>query len=165
MPTTKEDLKKLTQLGKGSAKPARTLEVFPNHSGQNLEVELHCTEFTCRCPLTGQPDYAEILITYVPNKYVVESKSMKLYLETFREVGVFHEHLAVDIGNDFVKFVKPKKCEVEVIFNTRGGIAISARWKIGNKATNSEGFDDDETYFTKDDSGIIRAYVNGREEK
>lgn len=132
MPTLKSDLEKLSKLGKGSnLKAERSLEVFPNHAGNNLEVELHCTEFTCRCPLTNQPDYAEILITYVPDKYVVESKSMKLYLETYRDVGVFHEHLAVDIGNDFVKFVKPKKCEVEVMFNTRGGIAISAKWKHG----------------------------------
>ncbi|MDO8499423.1 MAG: preQ(1) synthase [bacterium] len=131
MPTSKTDLQKLTQLGKSGSKPERTLEVFPNHAPGEIEVELHCTEFTCRCPLTGQPDYATIHITYVPNKFVVESKSMKLYLETFREVGVFHEHLAVDIGRDFVKFVKPKSCEVEVEFNTRGGIAISAKWRMG----------------------------------
>ncbi|MCX6780183.1 MAG: preQ(1) synthase [Candidatus Magasanikbacteria bacterium] len=130
MPTSKEDLAKLTKLGKGAASKAeRSLEVFPNHSG-DLEVELHCTEFTCRCPLTNQPDYAEIMINYTPDKYVVESKSMKLYLETYRDVGVFHEHLAVDIGKDFVKFVKPKKCEVNVMFNVRGGIAISAKWKM-----------------------------------
>ena len=130
MPTLKTDLEKLNKLGKGSSlKPERSLEVFPNHAGANMEVFLHCTEFTCRCPMTNQPDYAVIDITYVPDKFVVESKSMKLYLETFRDVGVFHEHLAVDIGNDFVKFVKPKKCEVNVMFNTRGGIAISAKWK------------------------------------
>lgn len=132
MPTLKEDLAKLTKLGKGGvSKAERSLEVFPNHAGKDLEVELHCTEFTCRCPLTNQPDYAEIVINYTPDKYVVESKSMKLYLETYRDVGVFHEHLAVDIGKDFVKFVKPKKCEVNVMFNTRGGIAISAKWKFG----------------------------------
>ncbi len=132
MPTSKEDLKTLSKLGKGAASKAeKSLEVFPNHAGPNMEVELVCTEFTCRCPLTGQPDYAEIVINYVPDKYVVESKSMKLYLETYRNEGVFHEHLAVDIGKDFVKFVKPKKCEVEVRFNIRGGIAISAKWKHG----------------------------------
>lgn len=132
MPTIKTDLKKLTKLGKGGVKPARVLEVFPNHAPGEIEVELHCAEFTCRCPLTGQPDYAQIYITYTPNKYVVESKSMKLYLETFREVGVFHEHLAVDIGRDFVKFVQPISCAVNVEFHTRGGIAISAKWRLGN---------------------------------
>jgi 7-cyano-7-deazaguanine reductase len=94
-----------------------------------MEVTLHCTEFTCLCPLTGQPDFAEIEITYVPRKSVVESKSMKLYLETYRNVGVFHEHLAVDIGKDFLKFIKPKKAMVTVRFNVRGGIAIDAVWK------------------------------------
>src|SRR3989338_6237015 len=129
MPTQKSDLAKLTKLGSRASKPASTLEAFPNHAPGNLEVSLHCSEFTCRCPLTGQPDYATIDIVYVPDKFVVESKSLKLYLETFREVGVFHEHLAVDIGKDFVKFIKPKSVSVKVNFNTRGGIAISAEWK------------------------------------
>ncbi len=128
MPTKKDDLKNLTQLGSKST-ATRTLETFPNHGGANMAITLHCTEFTCRCPLTGQPDYAEIEITYVPDKYVVESKSLKLYLETYRDVGVFHEHLAVDIGKDFVKYIKPKSVEVTVMFNTRGGIAIDATWR------------------------------------
>lgn len=128
MPTSKNDLKKLTKLGQ-KAKPARTLEVFPNHAPGEIEIKLICTEFTCRCPLTLQPDYATIEIEYKPDKWVVESKSMKLYLETFREQGVFHEHLAVDIGKDFVKFVKPLECEVKVLFNVRGGIAIEAEWE------------------------------------
>lgn len=128
MPTSKKDLEQLNKLGK-SSKADRKLEVFPNHAPGNLEVSLHCAEFTCRCPLTNQPDYATIDIVYVPNKYVVESKSMKLYLETFRDEGVFHEHLAVDIGKDFVKFVKPKNVSIKVNFNSRGGIAISAEWK------------------------------------
>ncbi len=128
MPTIKQDLEKLSKLGQ-KAVATRTLEAFPNHGGANMEINLHCTEFTCRCPLTGQPDYAEIEINYVPDKYVVESKSLKLYLETYRDVGVFHEHLAVDIGQDFVKYIKPKSVEVTVLFNTRGGIAIDATWK------------------------------------
>lgn len=129
MPTNKKDLKKLTKLGGKDNTATRTLEVFPNHAVGNLEVTLNCTEFTCRCPLTGQPDFAQIFITYVPNKFVVESKSFKLYLESFREVGVFHEHLAADIGQDFVNFVKPKSVSVTVSFNVRGGIAIDATWK------------------------------------
>lgn len=128
MPTTKQDLSALTKLGKPS-KASRTLEVFPSHAAKNMEVTLHCSEFTCHCPLTGQPDYATIEITYVPNKFIVESKSMKLYLETYRNVGVFHEHLAVDIGKDFLKFVKPASVEVIVRFNVRGGIAIDAVWR------------------------------------
>ncbi len=128
MPTQKEDLQSLTKLGK-STKAERSLEVFPNHTPGQLEVTLQCTEFTCICPMTGQPDFAMIDITYVPDKFVVESKSMKLYLETYRNEGVFHEHLAVDIGKDFMKFVKPKSAEVTVHFNVRGGIAIDARWR------------------------------------
>jgi 7-cyano-7-deazaguanine reductase len=127
MPTKKSDLASLTKLGK-KASPSRTLEAFPNHHPGKLEVSLHCTEFTCLCPLTGQPDFATIDITYVPDAFVVESKSMKLYLETFRNVGVFHEHLAVDIGEDFVKFVKPLALSVTVHFNIRGGIAIDATY-------------------------------------
>lgn len=127
MPTKKDDLKALSKLGK-NAKPSRSLEVFPNHAPGELEVTLHCTEFTCICPMTGQPDYADIEIVYAPDKFVVESKSMKLYLETFRTTGVFHEHLAVDIGKDFVKFVKPLSVTVTVKFHVRGGIAIDATW-------------------------------------
>jgi 7-cyano-7-deazaguanine reductase len=130
MPTSKDDLKSLTKLG-AKAKASRSLEAFPNHAPGELEVVLHCTEFTCVCPLTGQPDFAEIEIRYVPDKHVVESKSMKLYLETFRNEGVFHEHLAVDIGKDFVKFLKPKSVSVTVRFNVRGGIAIDATWSHG----------------------------------
>ena len=128
MPTTKQDLSSLTKLGRYS-KPSRTLEVFPSHGVKSMEVTLHCNEFTYVCPLTGQPDFATIDITYVPNKFIVESKSMKLYLETYRNVGIFHEHLAVDIGKDFLKFVKPKSVSVTVRFNVRGGIAIDAVWR------------------------------------
>ena len=128
MPTKQSDLAALTKLGT-KAEASRSLEVFPNHTPGKLEVTLHCNEFTCICPLTKQPDFATIEITYVPDKLVVESKSMKLYLETFRNVGVFHEHLAVDIGNDFVKFVKPLKLSVTVKFHVRGGIAIDATYR------------------------------------
>ena len=131
MPTTNTDLRKLTLLGNKKAKAERKLEVFPNHAPGKITVTLNCKEFTCLCPMTHQPDYAQIDIIYVPDKFVVESKSMKLYLETYRNEGVFHEHLAVDIAKDFIKFVKPLSVNVAVHFNTRGGIAISAdyHWK------------------------------------
>jgi 7-cyano-7-deazaguanine reductase len=127
MPTNTNDLTTLTKLGK-KAKAERTLEVFPNHAPGNLTVTLHCTEFTCLCPLTHQPDYAQIDITYVPDKFVVESKSMKLYLETYRNEGVFHEHLAIDIAEDFKKYLKPLSISVIVRFHVRGGIAIDAEY-------------------------------------
>jgi len=116
----------LTKLGH-KATPDRRLEVFPNRSRPGaLTVTLHCTEFTCRCPVTGQPDWAQIDIEYVPDQSIVESKSVKLYLETFREEGIFHEHLAQVILDDFVAALSPQSCTVTVRFNVRGGIAISA---------------------------------------
>ncbi len=127
MTTTKKDLASLTKLGNKAA-ASRTLEVFPNHAPGQMEVTLHCTEFTCICPLTKQPDFAEIEITYKPDTYVVESKSLKLYLESYRNEGVFHEHLAIDIGKDMMKFVQPLSVDVTVRFNVRGGIAIDAKY-------------------------------------
>src|SRR6185312_1769394 len=102
MPTSKADFKNITKLGNPEARPGKTLEVFPNHAPGKITVTLNCKEFTCLCPGTKQPDYAEIDIVYVPDELVVESKSMKLYLETYRNEGVFHEHLAVDIAQDFI---------------------------------------------------------------
>jgi 7-cyano-7-deazaguanine reductase len=137
MPTSKIDLKDLTKLGK-SSKSERKLEAFPNHAPGEITVTLNCTEFTCLCPLTGQPDFAEIEITYIPDQFVVESKSMKLYLETFRNTGVFHEHLAVDIGKDFIKYIKPLSLDVIVKFNIRGGIAISAKYHWDQEAKTND---------------------------
>lgn len=132
MPTNKTDLQNLTKLGK-KAKAERTLEVFPNHAPGKITITLNCKEFTSLCPVTNQPDYAQIDIIYVPERYVVESKSMKLYLETYRNTGVFYEHLAVDIAEDFIKYVKPSSVHVIVHFNVRGGIAISADYQWENK--------------------------------
>ncbi len=116
----------LTVLGR-QATPQRRLEVFPSHSRPGaLSVKMHSTEFTCRCPVTGQPDWAQITIEYVPDQSIVESKSLKLYLETFREEGIFHEHLAQVLLDDFVAAAQPLSCAVTVSFNVRGGIAISA---------------------------------------
>jgi len=123
--TIKEDLKDLTLLG--SRKEFQGLEVFPSHSEPGaLVVQLHCTEFTCLCPLTSQPDWAVIDIMYTADKKIVESKSVKLYLETFRDKGIFHEHLAKVICDDFVEALDPMDCMVTVSFNVRGGIAITA---------------------------------------
>lgn len=128
MPTTKQDLAKLSALGQ-KVETLDQIEVFPNHAPGNMKVTLHCEEFTCRCPLTGQPDFAHIEILYTPDQWLAETKSVKLFLEQFREVGVFHEHLAVDLGKAFVKYVQPTELEVVVHFNRRGGIAVSASWQ------------------------------------
>ncbi len=94
--------------------------------GSSMEVTLVCSEFTCRCPITGQPDWAELVIQYTPHRALIESKSCKLYLETYRELGIFHEHLAEQVLKDVVRAVLPLKAKVTVNFNVRGGIAISA---------------------------------------
>ena len=116
----------LTKLGNPDASADRELEVIQIHRQPELEVILDCSEFTCRCPITNQPDWARIEIAYAPDKLIVESKSVKLYLETWREVGIFHEELAQQILKDFVRALRPVWLSVTARFNTRGGIAISA---------------------------------------
>ena len=131
MPTNESNLTTLTKLGNKNAKPEKILEVFPNHAPGKITVTLNCKEFTSLAPSTNLPDYAQIDIVYVPDKFVVESKSVKLYLETYRNIGVFYEHLVIDIANDFIKYVKPHSVDVTAHFNVRGGIAICANynWK------------------------------------
>lgn len=117
----------LTLLGQ-KASAQRRLETFPSRSRPGaLSVTLECQEFTCRCPVTAQPDWARITIEYVPDQRIVESKSLKLYLETFREEGIFHEHLVQVLLDDFVAAAQPLSCTVSACFNVRGGIAITAR--------------------------------------
>jgi 7-cyano-7-deazaguanine reductase len=120
----------LTKLGDPDARADRRLETFET-ADTTLEVVLRCREFTCRCPITGQPDWAEITIAYHPKARIVESKSVKLYLETFREEGIFHEHLATTIRDDFVAALDPRSLEVTVMFSQRGGIAIDATSSYG----------------------------------
>ena len=93
----------LTLLGHEIRQPVRKLETFPNrHPGRRYTVQLVCPEFTCVCPMTGQPDFATITIRYIPNQKIVESKSLKLYLWSYRNEGVFHEHVTNLILDDLV---------------------------------------------------------------
>jgi 7-cyano-7-deazaguanine reductase len=126
MATEKEDLSGLTSLGSGeNTKPSKDLETFPNHSvGKYYLVRLVTKEFTCVCPKTGQPDFAIITICYVPDKKIVESKSLKLYFWSYRNEGVFHEHLVNTILEDLVKVLDPHYCMVKGEFDVRGGIGI-----------------------------------------
>lgn len=125
MATKKSDLKDLTVLG-GAAKPSKKLEAFPNRSpGRYYLVTLETDEFTCVCPLTEQPDFATILVEYVPDQKVVESKSFKLYLWSYRNEGAFHEHVINQILDDLVKALDPHYCKVTGVFNVRGGIGIT----------------------------------------
>lgn len=122
----KELTKDLTLLGRDVKEPVRKLETFPNlHPGREYWVTLKTDEFTCVCPMTGQPDFATITIRYVPDKRILESKSLKLYLWSFRNEGVFHEHVINTILDDLVEVLDPIRCEIIGEFNVRGGIAIT----------------------------------------
>lgn len=123
--TNKNDLAGLTLLGKAT-KPVRRLETFPNRNeSRNYVVTLQTDEFTCVCPKTGQPDFAKIRIQYIPDKKIVESKSLKLYLWSFRNEGVFHEHVTHIILDDLVAALKPRWCKISAEFAVRGGIGIT----------------------------------------
>lgn len=116
----------LTQLGSARRnKPARTIETFPfRDRGRDTVVTFHCTEFTCLCPLTGQPDFAELEITYIPVRRAIESKSLKNYLWGFRDTGMFHEDGVNVILDELFDMVGPKWMRVTGRFKVRGGIAI-----------------------------------------
>ena len=120
----------LTLLGNGhTAYPSQydpaILETFDNrHPDNEYLVTFNCPEFTSLCPITGQPDFARIIINYIPRQKMVESKSLKLYLFSFRNHGDFHEDCVNTIMKDLVKLMDPKYIEVTGIFTPRGGIAI-----------------------------------------
>jgi 7-cyano-7-deazaguanine reductase len=124
MITQPSDLENLTLLGR-EAKPGKKLEAFPNRSpGRYYKVTLETSEFTCVCPATGQPDFATITVAYVPDQKIVESKSFKLYLWSYRDEGVFHEHVINKILDDLVETLDPHWIKVTGLFNPRGGIGI-----------------------------------------
>lgn len=125
MLTEPSDLEGLTLLGR-KAEPSKKLEAFPNRSPERYYlVTLETNEFTCLCPMTGQPDFANIRVQYVPDQKVVESKSFKLYLWSYRNEGAFHEHVINQILEDLVKTLDPHWCKVTGAFNIRGGIGIT----------------------------------------
>jgi 7-cyano-7-deazaguanine reductase len=131
--TDQADLEGLTLLGK-DAKPSKKLEVFPNkHPKRRYVVTLESSEFTCLCPATGQPDFAKIRVEYIPNQKILESKSWKLYLWSFRDEGVFHEHVTNLMLDDLVAALDPHWCLVTAEFNVRGGIAITVRAEHGSR--------------------------------
>ncbi len=103
--------------------PSKQLEVVPNpHPDRDYEVSLTIPEFTCICPRTGQPDFATIRIRYVPDQQLVELKSLKLYIWSYRNEGAFHEDVTNRILNDLVAACRPRWMEVAGDFNVRGGI-------------------------------------------
>ena len=128
-PDSREDL---TLLGQSktdypnSPDEAR-LEAFENrYADRDYWVEFDCPEFTALCPMTGQPDFGHITIRYIPDTRCVESKSLKLYLFSFRNHGTFHEEVVNRVLDDLVALLKPRRAIVKGTFNPRGGIAITA---------------------------------------
>ena len=121
---------RLTQLGhqvRGADSPEEAvLERAPNpHPGAAYLVRFTAPEFTSLCPMTGQPDFAHLVIDYVPGDWIVESKSLKLYLWSLRNEGSFHEHLTNVILDDVVAVLEPRFCKVTADFAVRGGISIA----------------------------------------
>lgn len=112
------------------------LETFTNkHPENDYWVQFNCPEFTSLCPITGQPDFAEIKIMYLPDEKMVESKSLKLYLFSFRNHGDFHEDCINIIMKDLVKLMDPKYIEVLGVFTPRGGISIYPYANYGRRGT------------------------------
>lgn len=127
---TEQELEGITLLGNQKTEYPKTrapdiLETFDNlHKDNDYIVTLDAYEFTSTCPKTGQPDFAKIIISYIPAAKMVESKSLKLYLFSYRNVGEFHEDCINQIGKDLVGLMEPKYLEVRGIFSPRGGISI-----------------------------------------
>jgi 7-cyano-7-deazaguanine reductase len=104
------------------------LEVMPyEYPGKRIEVSIESEEFTCLCPWSGLPDFAYITIRYIPTKVVVELKSLKYYLQSYRMVGMVHESVVNRILEDLVKISRPKMMAIEIVFNIRGGLQTTVR--------------------------------------
>jgi 7-cyano-7-deazaguanine reductase len=129
-------VKKLKQLGHAVPQPAMPqkalLESVPNpHAGEDYLVRFTAPEFTTLCPITGQPDFAHFVLDYVPGRGLLESKSFKLYLASFRNIGSFHEDVTVAIGKRVAATVKPKFLRIAGYWYPRGGIPIDIFWQTG----------------------------------
>jgi 7-cyano-7-deazaguanine reductase len=132
----KNKAKKTLQLGRPTPLPASpneaVLDRVPNpHLGNFYMVRFTAPEFTSLCPITGQPDFAHLVIDYVPGRFLVESKSLKLYLNSFRNHGAFHEDCTVAIGKRLFNLLKPKWLRIGGYWYPRGGIPIDVFWQAG----------------------------------
>ena len=106
------------------------IEAWENqYADRDYRIKIEVPEFTCICPKTGLPDFATLTLEYIPDRLCVELKSLKLYIHAFREVGIFHEHAANRILDDFVKAIRPRLAELTGVFNARGGIATTVSVK------------------------------------
>jgi 7-cyano-7-deazaguanine reductase len=139
-----KSIKSLTKLGSATTiyvtdYDPSALETFENkHTGNDYFVKFNCPEFTSLCPITGQPDFATLYISYIPGRKMVESKSLKLYLFGFRNHGAFHEDCVNIIMSDLIKLMKPKYIEVWGKFLPRGGISIDPYCNYGKPNTEYE---------------------------
>lgn len=139
MSRTEKELDGVSLLGNQNTQYKSTyspevLETFENkHKDNDYVVTFDAYEFTSLCPKTGQPDFAKIVISYIPNERMVESKSLKLYLFSFRNQGDFHEDCINMIGKDLVKLMDPKYLEVKGIFSPRGGIFLTPLYTYSTK--------------------------------
>jgi len=106
-----------------SSRPSKDLVTVPNpETGRDYEIVCETDEFTCLCPVTGQPDFATVRVTYVPDRLLVELKSLKMYLWSFRDEGAFHEAVTNSVLDDLVAALAPRSMKVETIWKVRGGI-------------------------------------------
>ena len=123
-----------------ATKPSRKLETFNNPNPErDYEIAFEAPEFTCLCPMTGQPDFATIRIRYTPDKKCVELKSLKLYLWSYRDEGAFHEAVTNRIANDLIRLLDPRFIEVEGDFYVRGGIKTKVKVEHRKKAGGGRG--------------------------
>lgn len=108
------------------SRPTKRLQTFRNPSpGRDYRIRMEMPEFTCLCPLTGQPDFAQLELEYVPERLCVELKSLKLYLWSFRDEGAFHEAVTNRMLDDLVRATRPRYMRLTARFNVRGGIATA----------------------------------------
>ncbi|SRR5579875_86749 len=131
-----ESLSNLTQLGRPAAIPASPgqamLERVPNpEPGKHYVVRFTAPEFTSLCPITGQPDFAHIVIDYIPREWIVESKSLKLFLNSFRNHGAFHEACTMLVAGRLCALLDPVWLRIGAYFYPRGGIPIDVFWQTG----------------------------------
>lgn len=130
---------RLTLLGRSQAKLPKSpnearLETFPNPAHRSYWIHFETDDFTSVCPITGQPDFGRIDIAYVPDRLCVESKSLKFYLASFRNVRAFDEAITNRILDDFVKACAPREATVSAQFSARGGITLSVRVEYPDKS-------------------------------
>ncbi|SMC62535.1 preQ(1) synthase [Rhizobium sp. RU36D] len=133
---SKTDVSGLSQLGHAVEAPtspeSAVLERVPNgNAGTDYVVRFTAPEFTSLCPMTGQPDFAHIVIDYIPGDYLVESKSLKLFLFSFRNHGAFHEDCSIYIAKRLVDLLDPKWLRIGAYWYPRGGIPIDVFWQTG----------------------------------